>query len=125
MGPDSDTQVDLSDAPTDLQRSGADEPVRPDVDLPSRSPEHIADDAADTVASPWQVLVDAPDHNLLISTLLFRSRSGSLLWLIVRLWLGYEWLNAGYQKIWGSERSAFWFGGGTGVKGFASASILG
>jgi thiosulfate dehydrogenase [quinone] large subunit len=39
--------------------------------------------------------------------------------------LGYWWLNAGYQKIWGSERSAFWFGGGAGVKGFATAGITG
>lgn len=43
----------------------------------------------------------------------------------MRLWLGYQWLNAGYQKIWGSERSAFWFGGGAGVKGFAAAGIAG
>src|ERR1019366_317949 len=49
----------------------------------------------------------------------------SLLWLLVRLWLGYQWANAGYQKIWGAERALFWFGGGTGVKGFASAGISG
>jgi thiosulfate dehydrogenase [quinone] large subunit len=34
-------------------------------------------------------------------------------------------LNAGYQKIWGSEKAGFWFGGGAGVKGFATAGILG
>jgi thiosulfate dehydrogenase [quinone] large subunit len=44
---------------------------------------------------------------------------------MVRMWLGYQWINAGYQKIWGSERAVFWFGGGAGVKGFASAGIAG
>jgi thiosulfate dehydrogenase (quinone) large subunit len=56
---------------------------------------------------------------------LYRSHGASLLWLVVRLWLGYQWVNAGYQKIWGSERSAFWFGNGLGVKGFATAGVAG
>ena len=56
---------------------------------------------------------------------LFRSHQASVLWLLVRIWLGYQWINAGYQKIWGSERSAFWFGNGAGVKGFASAGVAG
>jgi len=34
-------------------------------------------------------------------------------------------MNAGYQKIWGSEKTAFWFGGGVGVKGFAAAGVAG
>jgi hypothetical protein len=33
---------------------------------------------------------------------------------------GYGWLNAGHQKLWGSEKAAFWNGGGAGVKGFAT-----
>jgi thiosulfate dehydrogenase (quinone) large subunit len=66
-----------------------------------------------------------PVHNLRVSDWLFRSREASFMWLVVRLWLGYQWVNAGYQKIWGSERSAFWFGGGAGVKGFATAGVLG
>ena len=41
--------------------------------------------------------------NLRIANWLFRSKAASIVWLIARLWLGYEWLNAGYQKIWGSE----------------------
>ena len=56
---------------------------------------------------------------------LYRSHEASLLWLVVRLWLGYQWVNAGYQKIWGAERSAFWFGNGLGVKGFATAGVAG
>jgi hypothetical protein len=30
---------------------------------------------------------------------------------VARLWLGYGWLNAGYQKPWGSEKAQFWNGG--------------
>jgi uncharacterized membrane protein YphA (DoxX/SURF4 family) len=48
-----------------------------------------------------------------------------VLWLAARLWLGYGWVNAGYQKLWGSEKAAFWNGGGVGVKGFATAGVAG
>jgi len=60
-----------------------------------------------------------------LSAWLYRSHVASVLWLAVRVWLGYEWFNAGYQKIWGSERSAFWFGHGAAVKGFAAAGVAG
>src|SRR6202167_3825339 len=70
-------------------------------------------------------MLDAPSHNLRFADWLFRSSAASLIWLVVRVVLGYWWLNAGYQKIWGSERAAFWFGGGAGVKGFATAGVLG
>jgi thiosulfate dehydrogenase (quinone) large subunit len=63
--------------------------------------------------------------NLRIPQWLFRSRTASWLWLVVRVYLGYEWLNAGYQKIWGSEKAFFWFGGGAAVKGFAAAGVAG
>jgi thiosulfate dehydrogenase (quinone) large subunit len=64
-------------------------------------------------------------HNLRFADWLYRSRAASAIWLAVRLLLGYWWLNAGYQKIWGSEKAVFWFGGGAGVRGFATAGILG
>ena len=63
--------------------------------------------------------------NLPLADWFYRSHQASVLWLAVRLWLGYQWFNAGYQKIWGSERLAFWFGGGAGVKGFATAGVVG
>jgi thiosulfate dehydrogenase (quinone) large subunit len=63
--------------------------------------------------------------NLRVADWLYRSSTASLIWLAVRLWLGYQWMNAGYQKIWGSEKAAFWFGGGVGVKGFATAGVAG
>jgi thiosulfate dehydrogenase [quinone] large subunit len=56
---------------------------------------------------------------------LYRSKPASVLWLVARLWLGYGWLNAGYQKLWGSEKAAFWNGAGAGVKGFATAGVAG
>jgi thiosulfate dehydrogenase [quinone] large subunit len=69
--------------------------------------------------------VEANNYNLSFTDWLFRSRAASVIWLAVRLVLGYWWLNAGYQKIWGSEKAGFWFGGGAGVKGFATAGVLG
>ena len=69
--------------------------------------------------------VPGHEHNLRIADWLYRSRAASVIWLAVRLVLGYWWLNAGYQKIWGSEKAAFWFGGGAGVKGFATAGVIG
>ncbi len=69
--------------------------------------------------------VPGHEQNLRAADWLFRSKAASVIWLAVRLVLGYWWLNAGYQKIWGSEKAAFWFGGGAGVKGFATAGVLG
>jgi thiosulfate dehydrogenase (quinone) large subunit len=69
--------------------------------------------------------VQPNDYNLRFADWLFRSRAASVIWLAVRLVLGYWWLNVGYQKIWGSEKAGFWYGGGAGVKGFASAGVLG
>jgi thiosulfate dehydrogenase [quinone] large subunit len=70
-------------------------------------------------------LLEAPSGNLKMADWLYRSKAASVLWLVARLWLGYGWLNAGYQKLWGSEKSAFWYGGGAGVKGFSTAGVAG
>lgn len=53
---------------------------------------------------------------------LFGSKGAAYIWLVVRLWLGYEWLHAGLSKIFGSEKAGFW-DGGAGVKGFAQGAI--
>ena len=63
--------------------------------------------------------------NLWAADWFYRSKTASVLWLAARLWLGYGWLNAGYQKLWGSEKAVFWNGGGAGVKGFATAGVTG
>src|ERR1700729_3076462 len=64
-------------------------------------------------------------RNVRAADWLFRSKAASVLWLVARLWLGYGWLSAGYQKLWGSEQAVFWNGGGAGVKGFATAGVAG
>jgi len=76
-------------------------------------------------ADPLGLFGRAPAQRLRLSEWLYRSHQASVLWLAVRLWLGYQWINAGYQKLWGSERSAFWYGNGAGVKGFATAGVAG
>ena len=63
--------------------------------------------------------------NLRAADWFYRSKAASVLWLVARLWLGYGWLSAGYQKLWGSEKAVFWNGGGAGVKGFATAGVAG
>lgn len=49
---------------------------------------------------------------------------GGILWLVARLWLGYEWLTAGLEKVFG-EGSAAWVGdkAGTAVTGFLKGAI--
>ena len=80
---------------------------------------------AATIAGPKSRTLKAPGGNVRLADWLYRSKAASVIWLVARLWLGYEWLNAGYQKLWGSEKAAFWNGGGAGVKGFATAGVAG
>jgi thiosulfate dehydrogenase [quinone] large subunit len=84
-------------------------------------------DVASGVGAPGSEggILEGPSGNLRFANWLFRSKAAGVLWLVARLWLGYEWLNAGYQKLWGSEKAAFWYGGGAGVKGFSTAGIAG
>jgi thiosulfate dehydrogenase [quinone] large subunit len=84
-------------------------------------------DVASGVGAPGSEgnILEGPSGNLRFADWLFRSKAAGVLWLVARLWLGYEWLNAGYQKLWGSEKAAFWYGGGAGVKGFSTAGIAG
>jgi thiosulfate dehydrogenase (quinone) large subunit len=51
---------------------------------------------------------------------LFRSRQASILWLIVRLWLGWQWFSAGWGKLTGAGYSN-WFTHATGLQGFIAA----
>ena len=47
-----------------------------------------------------------------------------IIWLVVRLWLGYEWLTAGIEKVFG-EGSAAYVGSkaGSGVTGFLKGAL--
>ena len=70
-------------------------------------------------------MLEAPTGNLRFADWLYRAKAASVVWLVARLWLGYEWLNAGYQKLWGAENSGFWNSSGAAVKGYATAGIAG
>jgi len=50
---------------------------------------------------------------------LYRSRQASVLWLAVRLWLGWQWFSAGWQKLTGS---ANWFTHAGGLQGFIAGA---
>jgi thiosulfate dehydrogenase [quinone] large subunit len=56
-------------------------------------------------------------RNLRIANFLFRSKRSSVLWLIVRLWLGWQWLDAGWDKFHGSGYSD-WMTHSQGLLGF-------
>ncbi len=53
---------------------------------------------------------------------LFSNQYAAFIWLVVRVWLGYEWIKAGWGKLFGAESKAFW-NTGLGVKGFAEGAI--
>lgn len=57
----------------------------------------------------------------MISRVLFSSTSFSWLWLIARMYVGYEWIMAG----WGKVQSPTWIGphAGTALKGFLLGSL--
>ena len=55
------------------------------------------------------------------SRLLFRSRKSGILWLIVRLWLGWQWFTAGWQKL-TAAGSGNWFTHAAGLQGFIGAA---
>ena len=52
---------------------------------------------------------------------LFRSRPASILWLIVRLWLGWQWLSAGWGKLTAAGEGN-WFTHATGLQGFIAGA---
>lgn len=54
-----------------------------------------------------------------VTRALFRNVNASWIWLIVRLYLGYEWLTAGWHKL-GSDA---WMKGGTALKGYWTGAL--
>lgn len=42
---------------------------------------------------------------LRLARFLFRSERSALIWLVVRLWVGWQWLSAGWEKVTGSGTS--------------------
>jgi thiosulfate dehydrogenase [quinone] large subunit len=49
-----------------------------------------------------------------LAKFLFSDRRSAVLWLALRVWLGLQWINAGWHKT----QEAAWVGGGAALKGF-------
>src|ERR1700722_314268 len=67
---------------------------------------------------------DQPTHAALelpAAGWLFRSRQASILWLIVRLWLGWQWFSAGWGKLTAAGHGN-WFTHPTGLQGFIAGA---
>ena len=54
-----------------------------------------------------------------IARALFSDVRFAWIWLIVRLYVGYEWVSAGYEKV----MSAAWMQTGTGLQGFLTRAV--
>jgi thiosulfate dehydrogenase [quinone] large subunit len=52
---------------------------------------------------------------------LFASTSAAWIWLVVRVYLGYEWAHAGYEKIFQEH----WLTSSAGLKGFVGYALQG
>jgi thiosulfate dehydrogenase (quinone) large subunit len=76
--------------------------------------QQMASDAARRSSSA-PVYIEEPA----VSKWLFGSSKAAWIWLVVRLWLGYEWLHAGWEKV----TSPAWMDGGKALKGFAAGAI--
>jgi len=70
--------------------------------------------APETRTSPTHATLELP-----WTRWLYRSRQASVLWLIVRLWLGWQWFSAGWQKLTGSGS---WFAHASGLQGFIAGA---
>src|SRR6266536_1119913 len=65
-----------------------------------------------------------------VARFLFTSTTASWLWLAARLWIGYQWLHAGWEKLTGTEggwhfafTSSSWLRTSAGLKGFAGYAL--
>ena len=65
-----------------------------------------------------------------IARFLFASPVAAIGWLVLRVWLGYQWLHAGWEKVTGTESGwhlAFthdsWLRTSAGLKGFAGFAL--
>jgi thiosulfate dehydrogenase [quinone] large subunit len=61
---------------------------------------------------------------------LFASPAAAPIWLVARLWLGYQWLHAGWEKLTGTESGwhwamtpESWLRTSAGLKGFAGFAL--
>lgn len=66
-----------------------------------------------TTVKTNRIIEDPP-----IASFLFSDTRSAWLWLVVRLWLGYEWVAAGWHKL-----TPAWLDGGEALKGFWTGAI--
>ena len=62
---------------------------------------------------------------------LFQSTAAAWIWLVVRLYLGYEWLEAGWEKLTGADKAwqftytdSSWLRNGVALRGFIEHAAL-
>ncbi len=70
-----------------------------------------------------------------IARWLFTSTAAAWIWLVARVWLGYQWLHAGWEKVTGTAggtltwhwafTSESWLKSSAGLKGFAGFALEG
>ena len=65
--------------------------------------------------SQGNVLIQDPP----IAQFLFQSTKASIIWLVLRLWLSYEWLEAGWHKF----NDPAWMVDGSGILGFWTRAL--
>lgn len=70
--------------------------------------------ATQTMSKEYQ-LADIPSTQSL-----FTSKAMSWLWLVIRLYLGYQWIESGWGKI----TNPAWMQGGEALKGFWARAVL-
>lgn len=65
-----------------------------------------------------------------IARFLFNSGAAAYLWLVARVWIGYQWVHAGWEKISGTQggwhwafTSESWLRSSGGLKGFAGFAL--
>jgi uncharacterized membrane protein YphA (DoxX/SURF4 family) len=76
------------------------------------------------VTAPGAIRTDQLTHGALElpwTRWLFRSRQAGILWLIVRLWLGWQWFSAGWGKLTAAGYGN-WFSHPTGLRGFIAGA---
>src|SRR5690606_1967789 len=56
---------------------------------------------------------------------LFASRSASWIWLVARLWLGWEWFRAGWEKVFGGQLTLKFWQWGDPAYGFTGDGNIG
>jgi thiosulfate dehydrogenase (quinone) large subunit len=74
-----------------------------------------------TAVSTRPDAIESTGREFSLARFLFRSTRSSPIWLIVRLWLGWEWLDAGWQKMTGSGANN-WLSHAQGLQGFIATA---